>query len=136
MKVHDPEQVSGEKKLKISKISIFGEFLKFKWIIGVEGPVTMHSSNSGARAANEAESHQRRGPANRRRRVHPGGGPPHPGVVKGPPRQKKCEKCGLRTKIIKKKKLSGIFFHHFSWRVGNASGFGMQLCFCVFLERY
>ena len=51
MKVHDPEQVLDEKKWKIYKISLFGEFIKFKWTIGVEEPVTMHSSNCGARAA-------------------------------------------------------------------------------------
>ena len=89
MKVHDTEQVLGEKKLKISKISIFDEFFKFKWMIEVEGPVTMHSWNSGARAANEADSRQRRGPANRRRRVHPGGGPPPTrGWSKAPPAKK------------------------------------------------
>ena len=33
----------------------------------------MHSSNRSARAANEADSRQRRGPANRRRSVHAGG---------------------------------------------------------------
>ena len=66
-------------------------------MIEVEGPVTMHSSNSGARAANEADSRQRRGPANRRRRVHPGGGPPHPGVGNGPPRQNKCENFSIKN---------------------------------------
>ena len=76
-------------------------------MIEVDGPVTMHSSNSGAWAANEADSRQRRGPANRRRRVHPGEGPPPtPGWSKAPPRQKKCEKCCLRKKINEKK----IFF--------------------------
>ena len=66
-------------------------------MIEVEGPVTMYSSNSGTRAANEADSRQRRGPANRRRSVlH----------WEGPPRQKKCEKNCLKKNLIKKK----IFF--------------------------
>ena len=111
-------------------------------MVGVEGPVTMHSSNSGARAANVADSRQRRGPANRRRSVHPGGGPPTRGWAKAPPRQK-SEKFGLK-KINQKYFLyffifffsSDIFFHHFSWRVGNTSGFGMQLGFCMWLDRY
>ena len=30
----------------------------------------------------------------------------------------------------------GHFFHHFSWGVGNTSGFGMQLCFGVRSDRY
>ena len=88
-----------------------GGAFKFKWMIEVEGPVTMHSSNSGGRAANEADLRQRRGPANRRRSVHAGGG------AKGSPlRQKKCEKICLKKKFNKKNFFfsSGIFFHHFS----------------------
>ena len=67
-------------------------------MIEVEGPVTMHSSNSGARAANEADSRQRRGPANRRRSLHPGGG-------QGPPPKKTVKKCIEEKKLLKK-----IFF--------------------------
>ena len=52
----------------------------------------MHSSNSGARAANEADSRQRRGPANRRRSVYPGEAPP-PGGGQRPPRQKSEKLC-------------------------------------------
>ena len=66
-------------------------------MIGVEGPVTMQSSNSGARAANEADSCQRQGPANRRRSVYPGGGPPTRGWAKAPP-AKKSEKLCLNFK--------------------------------------
>ena len=76
MKAHDPEQVLGEKNLKISWTPIFGEFLKFKRTIRAEWPVTMQSSNTGARAANEANARWRRGPADGRRSVHPGGGGP------------------------------------------------------------
>jgi hypothetical protein len=60
-------------------------------MIEVQGPVTVHSSNSGARAANEADSRQRRVPANRRRSLHPGGG--------GPPPPNKLRKNLLKKKI-------------------------------------
>ena len=73
MKVYDPEQVLGEKKFENFLNLNFWRIFKFKWMIEVEGPATMHSSNTGARAANEADSRQRRGPANRRRSVHGGG---------------------------------------------------------------
>ena len=99
-------------------------------MIEVEGPATIHNLNSGARAANEADSRQRRGPANQRRSLHPGGG-------QDPPAKKKREKIYLRKKFNKKLFFfAGHFFHNFSWRVGNTSGFGMQLCLCVWLDRY
>ena len=51
-------------------------------MIRAEGPVAMQSSNSGAPAANEADSRRRRGPANRRRSVHPGGEAKDPSAKK------------------------------------------------------
>ena len=91
----------------------------------------MQSSNSSARAASEADARRRRGPADRRRSVHPGGG-----WGKTPP--PKMFEFFLKNKFNLKKKFFSlaIFFHHFSWGVGNTSGFGMQLSFGLRSDRY
>ena len=72
MKAHDPEQVLGEKKIENFLNPNFWRIFEVKRTIWTEGPATMQSSNSSARAASEADAHRRRGPADRRRSVYPG----------------------------------------------------------------
>ena len=74
MKAHDPEQVLGEKKVENFLNPNFWRIFEVKRTVCTEGPAAMQSSNSSARAASEADARRRRGPADRRRSVHPGGG--------------------------------------------------------------
>ena len=100
-------------------------------MIEVEGPVTMHSSNSGARRRTKRIRVNDEGRPTGGEGYTRGGGP-------RPPPAKKTVKKFIEEKNVLKNFFfsSDIFKNNFSWRVGNTSGFGMQLCFCMWLDGY